>query len=361
MFKSNRKSTRYLRHYALTFVAAIAPLACDNDDPEEAALDAQAQLISTELDHFVAALTAIQTNAPVPDIDGWNASADAAAVAAMKSEWGKARDSYERIESAVATFFSTHDVSLDERYDGFIESLPAGDANLFDAQGVRGMHAVERILWADQIPPYVVAFESKLVGYVPAAFPQNQQQADDFRNKLVAQMIADATDLRAQYLDLAKRLKSADIYQGVFDSMAEQSEKIHLTSTGEAESRYANRTLADMKANLAGGHELYMAFSPWVREQNQGAALDEAVMAGFARLEAFYQQYPGDAMPEVPAGWNPDAPSAEHLATPYGQLWQTVTRESDLTQAGTLLAAIVAAGHALDFDLGVATTPGTAN
>ena len=62
-----------------------------------------------------------------------------------------------------------------------------GDNSLFDGQGVIGMHAIERILYVQQTPAFVVGFESKLPGYKAAAFPATEQEAADFKNKLCPQ------------------------------------------------------------------------------------------------------------------------------------------------------------------------------
>jgi iron uptake system component EfeO len=104
-------------------------------------------------------------------------------------------------------------------------------------------------------------------------------------------------------------------------------EKISLAQTGEEESRYAQHTAADMRANLEGGREIYGQFSEWVRSTDGGADVDDAVYAGFDRMQAALDAIPGESIPPVPATWNPDAPS-DDLATPYGQLWSVVQVES---------------------------------
>src|SRR5690349_12685433 len=153
--------------------------------------------IQTNLDALHAAAQAIQAAAPAPDDDGWNADADAAAVDEMKKHWKDARVAYESIEGAIAVVFPELDVSIDARYDKFISLGP--DDNLFDDQGVIGVHAIERILWSDQIPPSVVAFESGLPFYKAAAFPSNQTEAADFKSKLCARLAADSASMAAQW------------------------------------------------------------------------------------------------------------------------------------------------------------------
>src|SRR5262249_39498092 len=145
--------------------------------------------VSKNLDALAAAVEEIQAAAPAPDEDGWNASRDADAVASMKAAWQRARDSYEHIEGAIAVLFPEIDISIDERYDAFVETM--ADDNLFDGTGVTGVHAIERILWSDSISQRVINFESKLPHYQPAVFPANAQQARDFKEKLCGQLVAD--------------------------------------------------------------------------------------------------------------------------------------------------------------------------
>ncbi|HEU4536680.1 MAG TPA: imelysin family protein, partial [Polyangiaceae bacterium] len=91
---------------------------------------------------------------------GWN---EATAVAAMKAAWIETRAPYERIEGVIAPLFPDTDAAIDERYDGFMEELgAAGDQNLFDDQGVTGMHAIERILYKD-VAGTVLADEAETV------------------------------------------------------------------------------------------------------------------------------------------------------------------------------------------------------
>src|SRR5262249_43213481 len=102
--------------------------------------------LATDIKSLLQAATDLAAAAPTPQGRGWD-KRDAEAVVAMKTAWVNARAAYEHVEGALAPIFPDIDVSIDERYDGFI-SGPAtqGDQNLFDDQGVTGMHAIERIL-----------------------------------------------------------------------------------------------------------------------------------------------------------------------------------------------------------------------
>jgi iron uptake system component EfeO len=325
-------------------VLALLVTSCGGGtDPEtQALLDVKAYTES-ELESLSAAIDDLRQAAPEPDADGWNPIDDPTAVEEMKAAWRRARASYERIEGAIAVLFPMVDRSTDERYDGFIEAGP--DPMPFDGEGVTGMHAVERILWADAHPPEAVAFESALPNYAAPAFPANEAEARAFRDELLQRLADDVEGMREDFAPLA--LDPASAFRGVIGSMAEQLEKVNLAATGEDESRYSQNTLGDMRANLEGGRAIYEAFRPWLDDQPEGEARDAAVLAGLDRIQAAYDGIPGDAIPAVPTTWNPDAPSAEDLATPYGQLFELLSRESDPESADSLVTAMSQAADAL--------------
>ena len=67
-------------------------------------------------------------------------------------------------------------------------------------------------------------------------------------------------------------------------------------STSEEESRYSQRTMTDLRDNLAGTKTAYAVFQPWLLSKtNGGADLDRDILAGFGRLDAAYSQVQGDA------------------------------------------------------------------
>jgi iron uptake system component EfeO len=340
------------RTLVLVLVLPFAPACAESDgddgdgggDPEAQAILSVKEYVGAELDALVDASTRIQTAAPAPDADGWNATADAAAVDGMRTSWHDARVSYERVEGAIAVLFPDLDAATDERYDGFIAEAP--DPQLFDGTGVTGVHAIERILWADAHPTWVVEFESALPEYVAASFPATEADADQFKNGLAAQLVTDTNTMRDDFEPLA--LDAASAYGGVIGSMAEQVEKISLGATGEDESRYAQHTLEDMRANLEGGREIYAAFVPWLREQEGGAELDGQIQARFDAVAAAYDALSGNALPAVPDGWNEAEPTDEHLATEYGQLWLLLTTESDPMAMGGLSERMLAAAELMD-------------
>jgi iron uptake system component EfeO len=256
------------------------------------------------------------------------------AVDQLKADWKKARVAYEHIEGAIAVLFPELDVSTDARYDDFIAE--GADTNLFDDQGATGIHSIERILWSDAIPERVKTFEAGLPGYQTAAFPSTSTEADDFKNKLCARLVTDVETMRAQFAPLA--LDVAAAYRGVIGSMVEQVEKAKKAATGEEESRYAQYTLADMRANVDAGVETYQAFRPWLLTMG-GAALDTKISTGFQKVQGAYAGLTGDALPPVPTTWSM-TPSQADLATPFGMLFQLLETEANPDMAGSLVEAM---------------------
>jgi len=348
MFRAPLRRPLFTLASSLVVVAAAAACTGTGSDdagaPDEEgdALLSVKSLITDDLAALHGAAMAIQDAAPAADADGWSAANDAAAVSAMKSAWRDARGAYERIEGAIAVLFPELDAATDERYDGFLSEGP--DDDLFDDEGVTGVHAIERIVWADAIPAHVVAFESALPGYAAAAFPSNEAEATGFKTALVQRLVDDTATMRDEFEPLA--LDTPTAYRGVIGSMEEQIEKVALAGTGEDESRYAQFTLADMRANLEGARRTFESFVSWLESEGATDVVVDA-RAAFARIDAHYDGITGDAIPEVPATWNPDAPSADDLATPYGQLYTLLTDETDPENATSLVALLSAGADAL--------------
>jgi iron uptake system component EfeO len=320
--------------------------ACSNsDDGEEADYQTQATLhvkdyVASELQKLTAASEALQKAAPDADDDGWNADDDEAALDDMKKAWNQARDAYEHIEGSIAVLFPELDVSTDERYDGFI--AVEGDDDLFDGQGVTGVHAIERILYSNVIPEKVVKFESSLDGYVAAAFPSNETEAGEFKNELCKRLVDDVTSMRDMFASSTsqKALGSDTAFRGMIGSMKEQSEKTELAASGEDESRYAQRTLDDMRANLDGAKAVFNAFKPWIEASTDRS---KDIQDGLDEIADAYADVQGAALPEVPGGFNPSDPSDDDLATPYGKLWKLLVDKTDLDDDSSLVSTMNAA------------------
>ena len=298
-------------------------------DPETAAILGVKSDIDANLNDLAAAAEAMQTAAP--DAAGW--AAGGAALDPLRDDWRAARRAYEASEGAIAVLFPDLDAATDERYDAV--AMVEADEDPFDDQGFVGVHAIERIAWAEGQPAAVLAFEQSLPNYRAARAPADAAEADRLRGALLQRLVDDTAELRDLFAPLA--LDSSAAFRGVIGSLAEQKEKVDLAATGEDESRYAQHTLADMRANLAGGEATYGHFRAWVRAEG-GEATDAAIRAGFSGLAEAYDRLEGDAIPPVPAGWDPAAPTEAQLNTPYGELFLAVTAATDAADPDSLVS-----------------------
>jgi iron uptake system component EfeO len=296
-------------------------------------------LLGSRIREFRLAAEDLQRAAPLPSGRGWEPQADADALRAMKEAWGRARRAYELVEGAVAPLFPESDTATDARYDDFLATLgAAGDPKPFDDVGVVGVHAIERILWSDSIPAETLEFEKGLPGYRPAAFPSTDGEARDFKEKLCGKLVRDVASLEGQLAPV--ELDIAFAFRGLIDLTREQLEKVDRASTGREESRYAQSTLGDLRANREGSLAAYRLFQPWLLSRG-GAAVDERVLGAFARLKAAYAALPGTAIPRPPAGWSSLEPKPEHAATPFGRLFHAVSAETDEDRDGSLSASLM--------------------
>jgi len=289
--------------------------------------------IDDDLASLVTAAKALQAAAPT---HAWDATADADAITAMKSAWLDTRTAYEHVEGATAPIFPQFDTSMDARYDDFLTMLgSAGDPDPFDDQGITGMHAIERILYANVIPQKVVDFESTLPGYAPASFPTTDAAAMELKSKLCQKLIDDAQSLHDQWTPTVIDVGAA--YQGLVGLMNEQKEKVNLAATGEEESRYAQTTLFDLRNNLTGTTKIYDFFQSWIDSKSGGSGVDAMIQSGFGALTSLYMADQGNALPPVPADWSSDAPTQADLQSPFGMLWQSVHQAVDPTMTGSVV------------------------
>ncbi len=312
-------------------------------------------VIAAELDVLYKAALDLQNAAPTPTGRGWDEAQDAQAFTAMKEAWRRARIAYEHVEGAVAPLFPDIDASIDARYDDFMSQLASvgGDADLFDDKGVTGMHAVERIIYLKNTPANVVEFEKVLPGYKPPAYPATQEEAAEFKNKLCSRLVADAKVLVDQWKPA--KIDLAIAYAGLVALMNEQREKVNKAATGEEESRYAQITLADIRANLEGTRAVYDVFKPWILAKHNddpakdGPARDKDIQAGFAALETAYNANAGDAMPAPPSTWSSQNPTPADLETPFGKLFTSVKTAVDANRQGSVVHEMNAVADALAF------------
>jgi iron uptake system component EfeO len=308
--------------------------------------------LAKDVQALVDASIALQAAAPTPPDRGWDATLDAAAISTMRAKWIEARTAYERVEGALAPLFPNIDAAIDARYDDFLaELVGTGDPDLFDDQGVTGLHAVERVIFSDVIPVNVVALESTLPGYVAASFPATAAQAASFKAKLCERMVDDAKELLAQWTPA--NIDASIAFAGLVSLMNEQREKVQKASTGEEESRYSARTMADLRDNLAGTKAAYAAFQPWLLTRSSadptkdGAKLDAAILAGFASLDAAYAKVSGPSIPTPPATWSAENPTPADLMTPFGQLFVAVSAAVDAEDPASIVSQMNDAALAL--------------
>ena len=163
----------------------VSMAACggSNVAPRDQALNGTKSFITKNLNALLTATTALQTSAPAGGANGWDPTADRAAIEAMKGHWKEARIAYESIEGAIAVLFPELDVSTDERYDGFLGNGP--DDDLFDDQGVTGIHAIERILWSDAIPASVVDLRERARRLPAGALPADRRRGAGVQDQAV--------------------------------------------------------------------------------------------------------------------------------------------------------------------------------
>lgn len=270
--------------------------------------------------------------APSPVDRGWDATLDLDSVNTMKTAWVQMRSAWESSEGVLGALFGDLDEALDQRYEEFLAALSAGDADLFDGQGVTGMHAIERILYAHDTPSDVVAQEFVLDGYVPAAWPATPEQAQELKAGLLTELVDDTqrlvTGLTPGAIDVSK------IFRGLIGLMNEQKDKVNLVGSHIDESRYSQRTLPDLRDNLAGTRAIYAFFVPWLNSKAHGMIRDGEVQAALNRLDRTYMRA-GDKIPEPPPGWSSVAPTPADQGTPFGQLFVSVVQEVDPTYTGS--------------------------
>lgn len=319
--------------FRIAAIALAAALAACGPKPKtdaqfrEEIASSMKQLILDDITKLKTAAAELQAAAPAGR--AWSATSDALAITAMKAAWKKARTAYERTEGAIAPIFPDTDAAIDERYDGFMETLgAAGDQNLFDDQGVTGMHGIERVLFFDTTPQNVKDAEAAIPGYKAAAYPATAQEADDFKNKLCKKLVDDVTALETQWKSAGLDLPGA--YQGLLDLVNEQREKVNNASAGFEESRYAQVTMTDLRNNYEGTLAAWGLFHEWLEAKGtDGEAIHDQVDSGFAALKAAYDAVSGEQIPTPPATWSAESPTAADLQTDFGKLYTKVRESTD--------------------------------
>jgi iron uptake system component EfeO len=334
---------------------SVALFGCSSSDETKTDADYKQEVTTGMHDTLLAdikllhsASQELQAAAPLADDRGWDADADEHALVAMQAAWLKARGAYERTEGALAPLFPDIDGAIDARYDDFLVDLGRqGDTNLFDDEGVTGMHAIERILFAPEIPQSVVEAEATLPGYKAAAWPATHEEAQAFKEALCARLVEDTGKLVEQWTPQKIDLDGA--FQGLVSLMNEQREKVVKAASFEEESRYSQRTMADIRDNLAGTRNAYAVFQAWVATKPNGSDMNGTVEDAFAELEAAYAAVDGDAIPQPPESWSSEEPSEEDLKSPFGKLYTAVFKAVDPNETGSAVDGMNQAARALGF------------
>ena len=346
-----------MQYRHLFLICSLFLAACSSDDGPKTDADYEQDVITGMHDALLSDIDTLHASAQklvaAAPTHAWDADADAAAITAMTNAWLAARAAYERTEGALAPLFPDIDTEIDARYDDFMESLsPDGDQDLFDGQGVTGMHAIERILYAPTTPADVIELESTLEGYKAAAWPATEAEALEFKNELCAQLVTDTGTLKDYWAPSAIDLQGS--FKGLIALMNEQREKVNKAASEEEESRYAQRTMADIRDNLAGTRKIYGLFRPWLATKSDGTSVDHDVQAAFGELATAYGAVDGDAIPAPPADWSSETPSTDALDTPFGQLYTAVQSAVDPNVSGSAVDGMNRAAVALGFEQFVA-------
>ena len=335
---------------AAVALLAFAPAACGSDAKSDSQLQADIvtmmhALMLTELQGLHQAALDLQAAAPAAFSPGWDPSKDSgAAIDAMKEAWSRTRLHWERAEGPVAPMFVDLDDAIDSRYDDMLTALgAAGDPDPFDGQGIVGMHAIERILYAPG-PLAVAMNEMGLPGSLPATWPTSDAQAAEFKNGICQRLVSDTQTLVTEWKTTAIDLSA--VFTGLTGLISSQAEKVGLAAMDQQESRYSQTTMADLRSNLAGTRAVYDLFEQWLATKPYGTTLDKSAMAAFDRLDLQYQSVIGDAIPDPPSTWT-TPPSPDDSQTPFGILYIAVTNEADPTYSASAVDTMNQVAHAL--------------
>ena len=199
-----------------------------------------------------------------------------------------------------------------------------------------------------------MTYEMSLAGYQAAAWPATETQATEFKTKLCQQLVTDTQSLldmwKSQPIDLCT------VFQGTTKLMSAQAEKVRLAVDQQEESRYSQKTMADLRLNLMGTAGtpqekgtggIYGLFRPWLATKAYGAMLDSSATTAFIGLAATYGTVVGDAIPPPPASWNSTMPTPEDLRSTFGILYETVLQEVDPNRSGSAVESMNQVAKAL--------------
>jgi iron uptake system component EfeO len=356
VLEKDKERSKMNQRFTTAIMISVLALAGCSDDAEKSDEDYAKEVTSEMHDQLLveikalhAAAEALQAAAPTPADRGWDADEDKTAIAKMTKAWLDARAAYERTEGAIAPIFPEIDGAIDARYEDFLEEIgDEGDQDLFDDQGVTGMHAIERILFANETSAAVIDVEESLRGYKAAAWPSTEAEAKQFKDELCQRLVDDTAQLEEEWTPQNIDIEGA--YSGLIGLMNEQREKVVKAASSEEESRYANRTMADVRDNLDGTRMAYEIFKPWIVSKDGGEDIDAEIQAAFDTLDEVYGDVPGDSIPAPPATWSSENPSAADLKTPFGKLYTAVFGAVDPNEEGSAVDGMNKAAKLLGFE-----------
>lgn len=299
-------------------------------DTTEAEAVAQLRVTTKiQLDRVTTNAAMLLTLAPT---EAWSTS-DASRLEAMRASYIVLRDAYVQSEGLFAVLAPNLGPSIDRLYEQAIGDVR--DEAPFDAQGFAGLHAIERILWAEMQRMSVEAAEEAILGYSRPEFPKSKDDADAFRQKML-------TDAQTQLAQAIAAIIGATIdfttgMKVVRVTAERQLAKVTVEAPGKDVSRYSDRTLADLRSNFAGARAIYGSLLAHLRTLPGGRALDDAIAARFTAIDARYAALPGDALPEMPATWT--ATNADD-GSEFGKLYVFVRNECDANNRAGLIALL---------------------
>jgi iron uptake system component EfeO len=335
-----RKTTWLRPARPLLFALALAAPACQADNDrvladaarEEEAIASTRALLVVHAETLHDSVVALCAAAPAPAEGGWVHPRDDAAIKAMMASWQEARLGYDGLAGVMSRLPPERALDLDARYEQALEAGP--DPDPFDQRGFIGLHALERVLWAERVPAAVLAYEGTLEGALAPAFPASKDEATRFRDELCARAVEDTGavegEVEALSLDALEAYAIVDrLADGQIDMLSEAGEQ-------REASRYAGFTLADLRARLSTAAAVQAAFRPWLGTKSTGPHVDEEVQSALDRLDKQYAAYGTDALPAPPEGWSNTAFSEEALKSPFGRLYAVVVNETNSDLDGSL-------------------------
>lgn len=318
---------------ALTVVAA----GCGSQDPsgsDDVAISFRGYFRT----HLVALSDALENLAVhAPRDRAWNAQADPALVERMRTAWKAAHRAAVAVTEPLSELFPQAG-RMDSNWDREIDRVQR-DENPFDDIGVTGLHAIERILWADVVSEMVLTVERRHEGYAMARTPATAKEAADYATQLVGGLHRDA-----------QALAEASSVPGYDLGFAEKAVKLQARALlrmvivggepGRSESRYSDTStdaLVDQLGALAGTWKILRAA---LRRQGVPVGSFQVADAGLERVHAAVAAIGPGPIPARPEGFNPFHPTQEDRESAFGRLYFSVEAEILGASSDAFLAAL---------------------